>query len=77
MLGSLPWSNTYLNYVCQSGNLIGMDIIGGIVLMDPETDLPYSAPHASESESDACGAGILGMVVLIDPDTGEPYRLGA
>ena len=54
-----------------------MDILGGVVLMDPDTDLPYAAPHSSETESDAWGAGIMGMVVLIDPDTKEPYKLGA
>ena len=51
-------------------------MLGGVVLMDPETDLPYAAAHDTETESDAWGAGIMGMVVLIDPDTKEPYRLG-
>ena len=51
-------------------------MLGGVVLMDPETDLPYAAAHDTETESDAWGAGVLGMVVLIDPDTKEPYRLG-
>lgn len=54
-----------------------MDIIGGIVLMDPDTDELYAAAHSSETTSDAWGAGILGSVVLIDPDTKEPYKLGA
>jgi len=54
-----------------------MEILGGVVLMDPATDQPYAAPNQGVSPVEDIGAGILGMVVLIDPATKQPYRLGA
>ena len=50
-----------------------MDIDGGIVLISPETDAAYAAPHDSLAPLGTYGEGILGGFVLIDPETDEPY----
>lgn len=52
-----------------------MEILGGIVLMDPDTDEPYAAPHTTLSDSEQYGVGVLGTFVLIDPETDQPYKL--
>lgn len=52
-----------------------MDILGGIVLIDPETGEPYAPNSVALSSPASFGVGLLGSVVLIDPETGEPYSL--
>ena len=56
--------------------MVVMDIIGAVVLIDPATGQPYSAPHDALDALENNGPGILGGVVLIDPDTKEPYKIG-
>ena len=56
--------------------MVGMDIVGAVVLIDPDTGQPYAAPHDVLDALENNGPGILGGVVLIDPDTKEPYRIG-
>jgi hypothetical protein len=53
-----------------------MDILGGVVLIDPDTQTAYAAAHDT-TVSSSWGVGILGGVVLIDPITSEAFKLGA
>lgn len=54
-----------------------MDILGGVVLIDPDTGAAYSVgATVFEDPGVSFGSGILGGAVLIDPETGEPYKLG-
>ena len=51
-----------------------MDILGGVVLIDPDTREPYAAPYIETVTGKNEGPGIVGGVVLVDPATGLPYR---
>lgn len=53
-----------------------MDILGGVVLIDPDTREPYAAPYTETGTWENAGLGIIGAVVLIDPETNLPYRYG-
>ena len=59
-----------------SGSLVCMDILGSVVLIDPDTGSEYAAGQYTETVTSTWGVGILGGIVLIDPATGNPYKLG-
>jgi len=58
----------------RSGILVCMDIIGGVVLIDPDTGSEYAVSYTPATVPNTWGAGLLGGVVLIDPATGDPYK---
>ena len=49
-------------------------IIGGVVLVDPATDITYSAGTTGVGNGGAWTVGTVGGAYLIDPGTEEPYR---
>ena len=57
-----------------SGSLVCMDILGSVVLIDPDTGSEYAVGYTPETVPNTWGAGLLGGVVLIDPATGDPYK---
>lgn len=52
-----------------------MDILGSVVLIDPDTDETYRPTASTLSDPKNFGEGLMGIIVLIDPETGEPYAL--
>jgi len=55
---------------------VDVPIIGGVVLVDPSTELAYTYSLNQEVDPTSWTLGMLGGIVLIDPATNEPYRYG-